>query len=96
MAEIDEAVTVWTTDEGIPTRLVWRAKRYRVTDTPTVWADVCAWWWPFGEHRYSVGSLPREIGGWRFQGTDDSGDAHVFDVRHDNAQSSWHLVRIFD
>jgi hypothetical protein len=96
MAEIDETVTVWTTDDGIPTRLVWRARRYRVTDTPTVWADVCAWWRPFGEQHYGIGSLPREIGGWRFQGTDDAGVAHVFDVRHDDARRSWQLVRIFD
>lgn len=96
MAEIDEAVTVWTTEEGIPTRLVWRTKRFRVTDTPTVWADVCAWWRPFGDHHYGVGSLPREIGGWRFQATDDRGEAHVFDVRHDNDRRTWQLVRIFD
>ncbi|WP_223690545.1 DUF6504 family protein [Leifsonia poae] len=58
MTEIHEAVAVWTTDDGIPTRLVWRTTRYRVTDTPTVWAEVCAWWRPFGEHRYSIGTIP--------------------------------------
>jgi uncharacterized protein DUF6504 len=96
MTEIDEAIAVWTTDEGVPTRLVWRSTRYRVSDTPTVWAEVCAWWRPFGEHRYTIGSLPREIGGWRFQGTNDDGDAHVFDVRHDAVDRSWRLVRVFD
>ena len=48
------------------------------------------------EHRYGVGSLPREIGGWRFQATDETGCAHVFDVRHDDESRSWRLVRIFD
>ncbi|MGN6426269.1 DUF6504 family protein [uncultured Leifsonia sp.] len=96
MTDIDESVAVWTTDDGVPTRLVWRATRYRVTDTPTVWAEICTWWRPFGEHRYGVGSLPREIGGWRFQGTSDSGDAHVFDVRHDPGERTWRLVRVFD
>jgi hypothetical protein len=57
---------------------------------------VCAWWRPFGEHRYAVGSLPREIGGWRFQGTSEDGDAHVFDVLHDALERSWRLVRVFD
>ena len=75
MTEIDEAVAVWTTDEGIPTRLMWRS---------------------FGEHRYTTGSLPREIGGWRFQGTSEDGIAHMFDVQHDTADRSWRLVRVFD
>jgi hypothetical protein len=61
-----------------------------------VWAEVCAWWRPFGEHRYTTGSLPREIGGWRFQGTSEDGIAHMFDVRHDTADRSWRLVRVFD
>ena len=96
MTEIDEAVAVWTNDDGVPTRLVWRATRYRVSDTPTVWAEVCAWWRPFGANRYAVGSLPREIGGWRFQGTSEDGAALVFDVRHDATDRSWRLVRVFD
>jgi hypothetical protein len=96
MAEIDEAVTVWTTVEGIPTRLVWRTRRYRVTDTPTVWAATCGWWRPFEPHEYGVGSIPRQIGGWRFQATGDAGDAHVFDVRHDDDRGVWELVRVFD
>jgi hypothetical protein len=96
MTDIDEAVAVWTTEEGVPTRLVWRSTRYLVSDTPTVWAEICAWWRPFGEHRYGVGTLPREIGGWRFQATSELGVAHVFDVRHDADDHSWHLVRIID
>ena len=96
MTEVDEAVAVWTTEEGIPLRLVWRSTRYRVSDMPTVWAAAPAWWRPFGEHRYDVGALPREIGGWRFQATSDTGDAHVFDVRHDAADRTWRLVRVFD
>ena len=38
MTDIDEAVDVWTTEEGVPTRLVWRSTRYRVSDTPTACA----------------------------------------------------------
>jgi hypothetical protein len=96
MAEINETVAVWTTEEGVPIRLVWRATRYRVSDTPTVWAEVCAWWRPFGEHRYAIGTIPRSIGGWRFQGTSEEGEAHVFDVQHDAVDRSWRLVRVFD
>lgn len=96
MTQIDETVAVWTSDDGVPTRLQWRATHYHVTDTPTVWSDVCAWWRPFGEHRYGVGSVPLEIGGWRFQATADDGRAHVFDVRHDGDRQVWRLVRIFD
>jgi hypothetical protein len=96
MAEVAEAVGVWTSDEGIPLRIEWRSRRYQVTDTPTVWADTCAWWHPFEPNEYSVGSIPRQIGGWRFQATGDRGDSYVFDVRHDDASGRWELVRVFD
>jgi hypothetical protein len=96
MVEVDEAIAVWTTDDGVPTRLVWRASRYRVTDTPTVWADVCAWWRPFAPNDYAIGSVPKQIGGWRFQATSDRGVSHVFDVRHDTTLGRWSLVRVFD
>lgn len=95
MTEVDESVNVWTTEEGVPTRLVWRARRFRVTDTPTVWAATCAWWRPFEPHEYAVGSVPRQIGGWRFQATSDGGDSYVFDVSHDGSCDRWSLVRIF-
>ncbi len=96
MAEVDETVMVWTTEEGVPTRLVWRAQPFSVTDTPTVWADVCAWWRPFEPNEYAVGTVPRQIGGWRFQGTSERGDSHIFDVRHNNERDRWELVRVFD
>jgi hypothetical protein len=96
MAEIDEAVSVWTTEDGVPLRIVWRSTRYQVTDTPTVWADTCEWWRPFEPNEYGIGSVPRRIGGWRFQATSDGGEAHVFDVRHDDTRRGWNLVRIFD
>jgi hypothetical protein len=91
----EEAVAVWTTEEGVPTRLVWRSRRYRVSDRPTVWLAACPWWRPFEPHRYDVGTVPRQIEGWRFQATDASGDARVFDVRKSDG-SGWRLVRVYE
>ena len=35
MTRVDETVTVWVSDDGVPQRIVWRARRYRVSDVPT-------------------------------------------------------------
>jgi hypothetical protein len=35
MSLINETVAVWVSPEGAPVRLIWRARRFRVTDTPT-------------------------------------------------------------
>ncbi len=89
----DEPVAVWTTEEGVPLRLVWRATRYRVQGSPSVWAELPAWWRPFGENRYGVGSLPRQIGGWRLRAVSETGETRVFDLRHDPGAGRWLLVR---
>ena len=35
MTLINETVAVWVSPAGAPVRLVWRARRFRVSDTPT-------------------------------------------------------------
>lgn len=82
-----DSITIWL-DHGVPSRLVWRGSRYTVTDKPT----------PL---RGELDFLPDAIAhplepiiGWRFQGTDDTGRAHVFDVRKNG--EAWKLVRVYD
>lgn len=91
----DEPVTVYTSAAGQPVRLVWRTRRFRVTDTPTTLVGTSDWWNPLAEHSYGVGHPPLSIAGWRFQATADDGETHVFDVTNDGGHH-WQLVRIFD
>jgi len=94
MLRTQEPVAVWTTDGGAPSRLVWRARRFRVNDTPTPLVAPCDWWQPFADSG-APGGPPLEITGWRFQATtDDGGETHVFDVAHDGDR--WQLLRVFD
>jgi hypothetical protein len=96
MSQIDEPVMVGTNRTGEPERLVWRARRFRVTDTPTALVGACGWWSPFALERFGIGHTPLTIAGWRFQATADDGETHVFDVHHDDDAHRWRLVRLFD
>lgn len=78
-------VPVWI-EGGVPVRLVWRGRRFRVTDRPT----------PLREVVSAVGiTHPLEpLVGWRFQGTAEDGDSRIFDVR--TRGRSWELVAVYD
>jgi len=91
-----EVVTVQTNRTGEPRRIVWRSRRFRVTDTPTALVGTADWWRPFAPHSYGVGHPPLCIAGWRFQATSEDGETHVFDVRHAAEDDSWLLLRTFD
>ncbi len=94
MPRVQEFVDVWTGDAGEPVRLVWRARGFRVSDTPTALVGPCDWWNSFSGHDVSPGRVPLAISGWRFQASSDDGETHVFDVGHDGAR--WRLLRVFD
>lgn len=96
MAVVDEPVRVDSSDNGQPILLVWRDRRYRVSDTPTTLVGTSDWWSPLAPHSYGIGHAPLSIAGWRFQATADNGESHVFDVTRQRDGRSWHLVRIFD
>jgi hypothetical protein len=67
----------------IPERFVCAGVRYRVTDMPTRLED-----------ELSVLTHPLAISGWRFQGTDEDGASHMFDVCR--RETSWELLRMWD
>jgi hypothetical protein len=81
-----DVVSVWL-DEGIPTGIEWDGIRYLVTDTPT----------PIrGSILHELITHPLEpMLGWRFQGTNDAGGTHVFDV-HVRLHGGWELVAVYD
>lgn len=64
----------------VPTRVFFAGRRWRVSDTPTRLSE-------------SVWSLPlegpRSMFGWRCQGTDEHGEALVFDLYPD--ETGWHV-----
>jgi len=96
MPPVNESIKVWTTETGSPERLVWRSRRFRVTDTPTALVGTSDWWKPFEPHTYGIGHPPLDIAGWRFQATADDGESHIFDVSPAEEQGRWQLLRIFD
>jgi hypothetical protein len=66
---------------------VWEGIRYVVSDTPT----------PIrGSFLDELMTHPLEpVIGWRFQGTSDAGQTHVFDV-HAAGRDEWQLVAVYD
>ena len=75
-------IALWFVDE-VPVRLVHEGVRYRVTDTPTRLEDENP------DLAYRLG-----FSGWRFQGTDEHGFSHMFDVRREG--QLWRLIRAYD
>lgn len=89
-----EPAAVWTSESGTPERLVWRSRRYRVSDTPTPLVGPADWWHPLEAFEVPTGRAPLAITGWRFQATSDDGETHVFDMGQDGR--NWHVLRVFD
>ena len=76
---IEHHVTLWMQDD-VPMRMFYAGRRWRVSDTPT-------------RLREPIWSSPtqhsRGLYGWRFQGTDDTGESLVFDVHR--VEGGWHV-----
>jgi hypothetical protein len=81
-SRVGVVVTLWFARE-VPVRLVHEGARYRVTDTPTRLED------DNPDLAYRLG-----FSGWRFQGTNETGLSHMFEVRRDG--DGWRLVRFYD
>jgi hypothetical protein len=84
MTLLDSTVTVWTTPAGVPSRVVWEGRRYRVSDSPTRL-----------EPDYELITHPPLLNGWRFQGTSDDGESRVFDVLFSESRQEWRLLRVY-
>ncbi|MDF2578785.1 MAG: hypothetical protein K0S49_364 [Microbacterium sp.] len=80
---VEHEVTLWLVDD-IPVRMFFAGRRWRVTDTPTRFRD-SIWAAVPGERR--------GLYGWRFQATDDAGEAVVFDVY--KTETDWHVHRCY-
>jgi hypothetical protein len=96
MTRVDESVTVWVTDEGVPQRLVWRATRFRVSDVPTRLSATYPGWQVDAVFDPAITHPPEPRESWRFQGTADGGETHVFDVSRDPWSERWRLLRTYD
>jgi len=81
---VEHQITLCMVD-GVPARMVYAGKRWRITDTPT-------------RLRHSVWEAPRAsslgLYGWRFQGTDEDGLSLIFDVY--KGEDGWHVHRAYD
>ncbi|MCU1513369.1 MAG: hypothetical protein JWO10_459 [Microbacteriaceae bacterium] len=88
MERVDAALEVWTDAAGVPQRLVWDGRRYRVTDRPT-YLEI-----PFDFALMT--HPPQSPPGWRFQATDDDGRSRMFDIRWAPAFGRWAFERSGD
>lgn len=80
----DGTVTIWLAND-VPARLIFAARRWRVTDTPT----------PLQEDHWAPpleDSTP--LHGWRFQATEEQGNSRVFDVFQ--VGRDWHVHRVYN
>ena len=90
MQHTKEKVAVWLAS-GIPVRLVWNGRRYRVNDRPTRHGGPLDYWWhPVITH------LPEPFDGWRFQAVDEAGQALMFEVRLIAGSDQWELITVYD
>jgi len=85
-----EGETSLRLDDGVPARLVWAGRRWRVSDTPSRL---------HARDMYYLGDrlthLPDVWLGWRFQAhPDDGGEARVFDVI--GSAGRWSVAHVFD
>lgn len=86
ISRLTAPVAVWSAD-GVPARLVWDGRRYRVSDTPTPIRDEIDV--PGMTH-----PLSRRIG-FRMQVTDEAGRSSVVDI-HESLSGRWTLVAVYD
>jgi hypothetical protein len=93
MSVINETVAVWVSPDGSPVRLVWRARRFRVSDTPTPLTASSSL--P-DELLFFLTHPPKPVAAWRCQGTADDGTSLVFDIQHDDSRGRWQLLRAYD
>ncbi|WP_431279192.1 hypothetical protein [Leifsonia poae] len=84
IAHASDIIAVWT-EQGRPTRIVWRGTRYVVTDTPTPLTRPAI-------HDALTHPL-LQVSGWRFQGASMGPGAEVrmFDVRRVGGDN-WELI----
>lgn len=91
MTMVAESVAVWLSSAGVPERLVWRGRRFRVSDTPTAFGGASDEVLGFVTHP------PRQSVGWRFQGTSEGPEREtlMFDVLRDEYRQQWRLLRTY-
>lgn len=95
MTRVDETVTVWVSDDGVPQRIVWRARRYRVSDVPTRLQPTFPGWQTETAFDPAITHPPEPRESWRFQATADGGETLVFDVGLDLYSARWRLLRTY-
>ncbi|MGY6497002.1 MAG: DUF6504 family protein [Microcella sp.] len=86
---------VWSDDAGRPLRLIWRGRRWRVTDRPTVITAPVSWWWRLDPDGVDLDLAPAECAGWRFQATGERGETRVFDIRDTGDPRRWLVVKTY-
>jgi hypothetical protein len=79
-----DPVEVWTSDDGRPTRFVWRGRLHTVLQVLEHWVTTRDWL------RESDEETRREF--WRVEATPDDTTA-VYELRHDAATDTWMLSR---
>lgn len=92
----DEVVTVWTTAEGTPARLVWSERRFAVVAKPIAWTAHLPWWKTSTRVPRGKSSHVVERAMWQVQARAiDDGQLLIFDLAV-TEDSQWPVTGIYD
>ena len=77
---LEQTATLWLAN-GVPARMVYAGRRWRITDTPTRITEP-VWALPL--------EGPRHMTSWRLSAEDDAGRSFIFDVYREG-EDDWHV-----
>ncbi|MCC9193667.1 DUF6504 family protein [Arthrobacter sp. zg-Y916] len=97
MGLFSEAIEVVCSPAGIPLRLTWQGRTYKVAANPVRWYERRSWWEeePRAERGHGAGLVDSEI--WRVQARlNPRSVLRTLDISRQTASSTWRLIRIHD
>jgi hypothetical protein len=86
MALVGSSLSFWNGDDDYSLHFMVDGKRFEVSDTPT----------PFDFDLAPITHPTVVPTGWRFQGTDDSGDSLVFDAVNYDDGRGWLVLQTYE
>ncbi|MER2133970.1 MAG: DUF6504 family protein [Arthrobacter sp.] len=97
MGLFSEAIEVVCSPAGIPLRLIWQGRTYKVAANPVRWYERRRWWEEElrAERGHGPGLVDSEI--WRVQARlSPRSPLRTLDISRQAASDTWRLIRIHD
>ena len=97
MGLFSESIEVVSSPAGIPLRLSWQGRTYKVAAHPVRWYERRSWWEeePRAKRGHGPGLVDSEI--WRVQARLNNRSAlRTLDISRQVASDTWRLIRVHD